>query len=104
MKRRFLWLLAGLAAAGSAWYGWTRRGTPRAARPSRRRPVAAAPAAPPPAGSAQARATPLDPAAGPSSRAVGGGAVTCAAVTRDGRRCTRVPEEGSPYCWQHAGG
>lgn len=27
----------------------------------------------------------------------------CAATTSSGKRCSREAEEGSDYCWQHAG-
>lgn len=27
----------------------------------------------------------------------------CAATTTSGKRCSREAEEGSEYCWQHAG-
>jgi len=61
-------------------------------------------------GEPEPRVAPLGADAGPEAAGGEGGGegdqegseARCQAHTRSGKRCTRPPEPGSDYCWQHA--
>lgn len=120
--RRPRWFLLPLVAGAAAWAAW--RFLPRdwlrlrrGGAPAHPRPVAAGsahpgpepPPGPPrptaaPAGTIQARV--IEPQGGKTLDEAAPEPTAepprCAAVTQSGTRCSREPEPGSAYCWQHA--
>jgi len=109
MKRFFffVWTLSLTALGWVLWqrrddlkrsYGEWRAATNAAGRPEARSGRMSGPRVngPVPAGSARPAAQ-----AGPGPRPATEPA-RCAATTGSGKRCTRTPEEGSRFCWQHA--